>query len=123
MAPKKATSKPRYTPQEVADALIEGGGFITRAARSLGCTSNTVRNYINRHAKCREAVQEARERMLDTAEGKLFQQILDGNMTAIIFYLKTQGKGRGYIERQEVTGTDGGAVTIRVVYDDARATG
>lgn len=115
--------KPRYAPQEVADAIIDAGGFVTKAARALGCSPVTVYSYINRHAKCREAVQEARERMLDAAESKLCQQILAGNMTAIIFYLKTQGKGRGYIERQEVTGTDGGAVTIRVVYDDARATG
>jgi len=120
---KKGGSSGRYSAQEVAEAIITAGGFVTKAARVLGCSPTTVYSYINRHAKCREAVQEARERMLDTAEGKLFQQILDGNMTAIIFYLKTQGKGRGYIERQEVTGTDGGAVTIRVVYDDARATG
>lgn len=120
---KKGGSSGRYSAQEVADAISAAGGFVTKAARALGCSPTTVYSYINRHAKCREAVQEARERMLDTAEGKLFQQILDGNMTAIIFYLKTQGKGRGYIERQEVTGTDGGAVTIRVVYDDARATG
>ena len=33
---------------------------------------------------------------------KLIQHINKGNVAALIFYLKTQGKGRGYIERSEV---------------------
>jgi hypothetical protein len=54
-----------------------------------------------------EAVIEGRNRRLDFAESMLDKGMKDGNMTAIIFYLKTQGKSRGYVERQEVTGADG----------------
>jgi hypothetical protein len=39
------------------------------------------------------------------------------NVAAIIFYLKTQCKDRGYVERQEITGADAGPITIKVVYD------
>jgi hypothetical protein len=40
----------------------------------------------------------------------LFKLIKEGNVAATIFYLKTQGKQRGYIERQEVTGADGAPI-------------
>jgi len=38
---------------------------------------------------------------LDFAESQLHKQIKEGNSTSTIFYLKTKGKKRGYIERQE----------------------
>jgi len=42
------------------------------------------------------------ETSLDIAEAKLHSKIREGNMTAIIFFLKCKGQARGYIERQHV---------------------
>jgi len=39
---------------------------------------------------------------LDFVESQLHKQIKDGNTPSTIFYLKTKGKRRGYIERQEL---------------------
>ena len=36
------------------------------------------------------------------AEDQLIKQIREGNLTATIFYLKTKGQARGYIEKQYV---------------------
>lgn len=80
------------------NAIREGQGLVTAAARRLGVDPRTVFRAINRYDSVRRALEDARERTLDLAEAKLIQQINDGNMTAIIFYLKTQGKKRGYIE-------------------------
>lgn len=46
---------------------------------------------------------------LDFAEGKLMQLVNEMNPTAVIFFLKTKGKKRGYIEKieSEVYGKDG----------------
>ena len=44
---------------------------------------------------------------LDFAESQLHKQIAKQSTAATIFYLKTKGKKRGYIERQEITGADG----------------
>ena len=62
-------------------------------------------------------MSDERESLLDLAEGSLFDQVRKGNITAIIFTLKTIGKHRGYVERQEVTGADGGKVQIEYVND------
>ena len=92
----------RYKAQDVADAITKSKGMITYAAKMLGCNRSTVHSYVNNFDVCREAVDDARAGMLDNAELQLANQIQDGNITAIIFYLKTIGKHRGYIERHDI---------------------
>jgi hypothetical protein len=55
--------------------------------------------------------------MIDDAESEIYKQFKKGNTAALIFFLKTQGKQRGYVERQEITGKDGNSITVR--WDDA----
>lgn len=97
-------SKPktaRLKPADYVNAITEAQGLISVAARRLGTSRSAVYAAINRHPTVAEAAEDARERTTDLAEGKLYGKINDGDITAIIFYLKTQGKARGYIERQE----------------------
>lgn len=94
--------KKQFTAEEVAQAVKKAQGFVTVAARALGCTSQTIHNYRKTYKVVAEAFDESRETHLDFAEGKLMQQIKAGNITGIIFYLKTQGRTRGYIERSQV---------------------
>ena len=42
--------------------------------------------------------------MVDIAESALLKNVLAGDNCAIIFTLKTIGKSRGYVERQEIVG-------------------
>ena len=51
------------------------------------------------------ALQDSREEIIDFAETKLIELIRDGNASAIFFYLRTVGKDRGYIEKQEIEQT------------------
>lgn len=112
----------RYTAQQVADALTRAKGFVSVTAKNLGCSDQTVRNYIDRYALCKQAVLDAREQMIDIAEGRLYQNINEGDNTAIIFFLKTQAKHRGYIEKSvtEVTGTNGGPVEVATLTNEER---
>lgn len=88
--------------------------FITQAAKTLGISRSHLHVLINRHPTIKEALTDAREEMKDFTESKLYQGIDDGNPTLIIFYLKTQAKDRGYIERQEIDHS--GGIKIEVTY-------
>lgn len=105
----------RITAKQYAQAITEAQGLVSVAARRLGVSRQSVYTAINRHKQVAEALEDARERTIDLAEGKLVQQINEGNITAIIFYLKTQAKHRGYVERQEVENTHKGEIIIDLV--------
>ena len=47
------------------------------------------------------ACKDIEEALVDFAESMLVAKIQDKDLTAIIFYLKTKGKDRGYVERTE----------------------
>ena len=108
----------QFTAQQVADALTQAKGFVSVAARNLGCADNTVRNYIERYAVCKQAVTDAREAMIDYAEGKLYQNIQNNDTVSILFFLKTQAKQRRYVERTEVTGANGNDMRIKLSWGD-----
>ena len=61
--------------------------------------------------------------MLDVGELSLLRAVQNGEAWAVCFLLKTQGKQRGYIERAEISGPDGGAIGLEVngLTDDQRA--
>lgn len=78
------------------------------AAFKLGCTRQTVENYVKRYPTVAQAVKEERQKTVDVAEGKLFDKLKTGESWAIQFILKTLGKDRGYTERQEMDVTTKG---------------
>ena len=92
----------------MARALTAAGGLVTSAAKRLGCAPKTVYRYIERFPALKDVLGEARESSVDLAESKLMEAINAGNLTAIIFFLKTQGKSRGYSERSEFGHTTAG---------------
>ena len=105
---KNGTSKKREaTAARIIKALHETSGLLTVAAAKAGVSYTTINRYVAGFTSVKEAAIEAHERMLDFAEGKLYSKIKDGDNTCIIFYLKTQGKARGYVERQEVANPEG----------------
>ena len=103
---------PRYTVQQVADALEAVAGIRKYAAKRLGCAPSTIKAYIDRHKKLQDLEARIVEDNIDTAEAQLIRAFNAGNLTAVIFYLKTKGRHRGYSERHQVEGPDGGPVQV-----------
>jgi len=104
--------KREETAARIIKALQETNGLLTMAAAKSGIGYRTVCRYVADYPSVKAAAQDAKEGMLDFAEGKLYQKIKAGDNTAIIFYLKTQGKARGYIERQELSNPTGESFKI-----------
>ena len=91
----------KFTKEMLLKALPNTGGLRSAIAQNMGCHRNTVVNLIRDNPELLDAIHQEEESIGDLAESKLFKEINVGNMTAIIFYLKTKCKNRGYIERFE----------------------
>ena len=109
-------AKLRYTADQMIQAIESAEGNLTQAAKNLGCARGTVYKYIEKFPTVKTAFEEANERTIDMVEGQLLSQIRRGNITAIIFFLKTKAKHRGYVERHEYQ-HDGNIVIVN--WDDA----
>lgn len=99
--------KKKFTQAEIEQALRESAGLQYLAANKLRCAPSTVTNYVKDSKRLQRVIEECEEVRIDLAEGKLAEKIGEGDLTAIIFFLKTKGKNRGYTERQEFSGANG----------------
>ena len=112
------TTKPKYTTKQVINALLETFGAVYLAADKLGCTAQTVYNYIERHPTVKAAYEHEDGKTTDAAEVALRRAILNGEAWAIKYRLSTKGKGRGYTERTEVDHKGSQELIINVKHDD-----
>jgi flagellar hook protein FlgE len=84
------------------NALEKTLGVVTSACKIVGIARSTHYNWYDSDRDYRDAVDDISNIALDFAESKLHEMIQDKDTTATIFYLKTKGKKRGYIERNEI---------------------
>lgn len=98
----KTRTKTLILKKSMLEALEKSLGVVTTACKMVGVERRRHYDWLKKDPKYAEQVAELEEVALDFAESQLHNQIKEGNTTATIFYLKTKGKRRGYIERQEV---------------------
>lgn len=82
-------------------SLANNNGNITNACIDANIGRRTYYDWLE-DEKFAENVENVQESLLDLAESKLMENINKNDNTSIIFFLKTKGKKRGYIEKQEV---------------------
>ena len=95
---------------EVGRKIAECDGNLAAVARSFGVSRQSVHEFVGKRAALQSACRDARESMKDEAESSLYRALRAGEAWAVCFYLKTQAKDRGYVERSEVTGAEGGPI-------------
>lgn len=115
-------------------ALEISKGIVSTACNSANIARSTFYDWCNRDEDFKKAVDEINEAAIDFVESKLIEKI-DGitvqtynskgdpviyeqppSDTAIIFFLKTRGKKRGYVERTEVNNM--GTIGITITNDE-----
>ena len=111
--------KSRHIKKEaVLKALESSLGVVTVACRKLDLPRSTFYKWLKEDEQFAREVKEIENIALDFAESQLHEQISDGNTSATIFYLKTKGKKRGYIERNEVDLSGTKPIRINFNLDD-----
>jgi hypothetical protein len=112
--------------KKVLKGLEKYRGIISSACQFANISRQSYYNWMENDPEFKQAVDDISEAAIDFVEGKLFEKIngvtmlgksngdsdgedptytLPPSDTAIIFYLKTKGKKRGYIEKSEVEHT------------------
>lgn len=99
----------------VLETLKKSMGIISTACEKAGIGRTTFYEYMKTDPEFKAEVEAINERSIDFVESKLFEKMsgvrvqgqngvyaIPPSDTALIFYLKTKGKNRGYVERQEV---------------------
>lgn len=82
----------------ILEALEKSLGVVTTACKSVGVGRTTFYGWYDSDEVFKKAVDDIANVTLDFAESQLHKQIKEGSTAATIFYLKTKGKKRGYIE-------------------------
>lgn len=98
--------------KKILESLENHNGIVTTACKSIGLARSTFYKWCEDDAEFKASVDDIQEVAIDFVESKLMEKIngvytsgKEGEVydqppsdTAIIFFLKTKGKSRGYQE-------------------------
>ena len=74
--------------------MAKRGWTDEQMAELLGVTEQTLNNWKSKHRKFFESLKNAKEYADDLVVKSLYEQALDGNTTAMIFWLKNRQPGK-----------------------------
>lgn len=96
-APRKV--RQHAIPDEIIGKALEAhAGRVTHVAKQLGIAWSSVQERIAKSPYLQQVKRDSLEKRLDKMEEALDSLVLDKNLGAICFGLKTLGKSRGYTE-------------------------
>ena len=103
------------------ESLAANGLTQEQIASALGISERTLRSRKGEIADFADAIKRGKAKGIALVTNKLMESIKGGNMTGMIFFLKTQA-GWKETNVQEHTGADGKpiqqAIEIKVSFDD-----
>lgn len=102
--------------RKLLEALEKNMGLVSYACHSSGVSKWFYYEQYKKDEVFKRDVDEIQNAKLDMAEATLIKEIQSGNIIATIFFLKTKGRGRGYIEqhRHELANEEGKKLVIEL---------
>ena len=85
------------------DIFEKAGCNIKITCKKMGMPRQTFYLWKKKDEKFAKEVNDIYEGLIDFAESKLMQKIKDDDTTALLFFLKTKAKHRGYAEKPEMS--------------------
>ena len=70
------------------------GLYIKDIAAKMGISVSTVYDWMNKNPEIAAAIKKGRDKSIDMVENALFKSAINGNVTAMIFYLKNRAPER-----------------------------
>jgi hypothetical protein len=119
---KKNLTKTNTKKRAMIKALESTLGIVSTACKKVGVSRITHYEWYKTDDEYKAGVDSVADIALDFAESQLHKQISGGNPTSTIFYLKTKGKKRGFVEKTEIehTGDLNTTVTLFTLPDNER---
>ena len=117
MTTKKEVKKQRIkarTKNSFVKAYDNSLGNVSSACKLLHISRNCFYEWMKSDPIFKDSIEEIDESCLDFSETMLKKNVRDGKEASIFFHLKTKGKSRGYVEREEIVRTD---TVINLVVD------
>lgn len=87
--------------EKIIQIYEKKGCNITATCSALGISRKTFYEWKEKKKKLAEGLEAAEEAIIDFAESKLVEHINNDDVQALIFFLRTKGKKRGYVEKTE----------------------
>lgn len=116
-----AVGRPRTVSDgKIAEAIERYHGIVKSVAAACGLSRQGLWKRLDANPELKAAVKEAREGLVDLAEGQLLKAVKRGDAWAVRLVLITIGRGRGYTRGLDVSGNISGNGIVLMLPDDGR---
>lgn len=110
----------RFTVAQFEAAIPNSGGIIATIARRVGCNWHTAANRIAESPTLSKMFEDEASTIDDLAESVVIKAMQAEDVSAAKWWLERRRRGK-YATRQELTGAEGGAVSIQMDWGDVSA--
>ena len=102
------------------EGLKKTAGVQQPVVEQLGLTRQTIADWKRNDPEFDAEVDQIKEVTLDIVETQLMKKIMSGDTASILFYLKSQGRKRGYIEKVDASVESKNHVDLSNLTDEER---